>query len=82
RSLAEERKRINGESVRIVIFLIPLIYIGSVFVSVRFLGLGIGRFFRNQFMTAEGFGFFSFIAFLFMLNIVLLEIITNRKLDF
>ncbi|MDR1953730.1 MAG: hypothetical protein LBQ21_04545 [Clostridiales Family XIII bacterium] len=82
RSLAEERKRINGESVRIVVFLIPLIYIGSIFVSVHMLNLGIGRFVRNQFMTAEGFGFFSFTAFLFMLNIVLLEIITNRKLDF
>jgi hypothetical protein len=82
RTLAEERKRINGESVRIVVFLIPLIYVGSVFVSVNMLGLGIERFIRNQFMTAEGFGFFSVTAFLFMLNIVLLEIITNRKLDF
>ncbi|MDR2156319.1 MAG: hypothetical protein LBO81_00855 [Clostridiales Family XIII bacterium] len=82
RSLAEERKRINGESVRIVIFLIPLIYAGSVFVSIRLLGLGFSGFFRNQFMTAGGFGFFSVITFLFMLNIVLLEIITNKKLDF
>jgi hypothetical protein len=82
RSLAEERKRINGESARIVIFLIPLLYVGSVFISVRFMGLGIGRFFKNQFMTAEGFGLFGFIVFLFMLNIVLLEVVTNKKLDF
>ncbi|MDR0817675.1 MAG: hypothetical protein LBN35_03455 [Clostridiales Family XIII bacterium] len=82
RTLHEERKRINGESVRLVIFLIPLIYIGSAFVSVGMLGLTPARFLRNQFLTAEGFGLFCFTVFLFMVNIVLLEVVTNKKLDF
>jgi hypothetical protein len=82
RTLHEERKRINGESVRLVIFLIPLIYVGSAFVSVGMLGLTPAKFLRNQFLTAEGFGLFCFTVFLFMLNIVLLEVVTNKKLDF
>jgi hypothetical protein len=82
RALAEERKRINGESVRLVVFLIPLTYAGSFFVSVTLLGLSPARFVRNQFATAEGFGFFVAAAFLFFMNLVLIEVITNRKLDF
>ncbi|MDR2163675.1 MAG: hypothetical protein LBO70_07040 [Clostridiales Family XIII bacterium] len=82
RALAEERKRINGESVRLVVFLIPLTYIGSFFISVTLLGMSPARFARNQFATAEGFGFFVAAAFLFFMNLVLIEVITNRKLDF
>jgi hypothetical protein len=82
RALAEERKRINGESVRLVVFLIPLSYAGSFFVSVTLLGLSPARFARNQFATAEGFGLFVAAVFLFFMNLVLIEVITNRKLDF
>jgi hypothetical protein len=82
RSLAEERKRINGEAVRITIFLIPLLYAGTVFVSVAKLGLTPFEFLRNQFHTYEGLSLFAAVTFLFMLNIGLLQIITNRKLDF
>jgi hypothetical protein len=82
RALAEERKRINGESVRLVVFLIPLSYIGSFFVAVALLGMSPARFLRNQFATAEGFGFFVAAVFLFFMNLVLIEVVTNRKLDF
>jgi hypothetical protein len=82
RALAEERKRINGESVRLVVFLIPLSYIGSFFVSVALLGISPMRFIRNQFATAEGFGFFVATVFLFFMNLVLIEVVSNRKLDF
>lgn len=82
RALAEERKRINGESVRLVVFLVPLSYVGTFFVSVTLLGLSPARFLHNQFATAEGFGFFVAAVFLFLMNLVLIEVITNRKLDF
>ena len=82
RGLMEERKRINGESVRITVFLIPGLYIGSVLVSVGFLDLTFMQYLRNQFFTPEGAGLFVIILFLFILNLVLLEIITNRKLDY
>ncbi|MDR0851811.1 MAG: hypothetical protein LBN36_04900 [Clostridiales Family XIII bacterium] len=82
RTLSEERKRINGESVRIVVFLIPLLYMGSIFVSIGMLGITPAGFLRNQFFTAEGFGLFSIAVFLFLVNIFLIELVTNRKLDF
>jgi|GEM_PF-442552 len=82
RALHEERKRINNESARLSFFLVPVIYIGTVVVSIGMLGLSPGRFFRNQFMTPEGFALISFTIFLFLLNIVLVEVVTNRKLDF
>ncbi|MDR2487233.1 MAG: hypothetical protein LBD12_04640 [Clostridiales Family XIII bacterium] len=82
RTLHEERKRLNSESARLVVVLIPVIYGGSILVSVGMLGLSIPRFFRNQFLTPEGFGLFCCTAFLFLANIVLLEVATNRKLDF
>jgi hypothetical protein len=82
RALAEERKRINGEAVRITVLLIPLLYIGTVLVSVTKLGLTPLEFLRNQFYTYEGLSLFSAVAFLFILNLGLLQLIMNRKLDF
>jgi hypothetical protein len=82
RSLAEERRRINGEAVRITVFLIPLLYVGTVFVSISMLDMTPLGFLRNQFHTYEGLSLFAFVAFLFILNVGLLQIITNRKLDF
>ena len=82
RVLAEERKRINGESVRMAAYLTPGLYIGSVFVSVFIMGLPITTFIRNQFFSGAGFALFTAFLFLFLFNRVLLEILTNRKLDF
>lgn len=82
RILAEERKRINGESARIAAYLTPGLYIGTVFISVAMMGISPARFFYNQLFTAEGFAFFSIGLFLFLLNKMLLEFMTNKKLDF
>jgi len=82
RALAEERRRINGESVRMTTYLTPGLYIGSVFVAVFVMGMPFGRFLHNQFFTAQGFALITSALFLFLLNRVLLEMLTNRKLDF
>ena len=82
RALAEERRRINGESVRMTTYLTPGLYIGSVFVAVFVMGMPLGRFLYNQFFTAQGFALLTTALFLFLLNRVLLETLTNRKLDF
>jgi len=82
RALAEERRRINGESVRMTTYLTPGLYIGSVFVAVFVMDMPFGRFLHNQFFTAQGFALLTTALFLFLLNRVLLEILTNRKLDF
>ena len=82
RVLAEERKRINGESVRMAAFLTPGLYIGSVFTAITVMGLPPSRLLYNQFFTAQGFALFTAALFLFLLNRILLEVITNRRLDF
>ncbi|MDR1797470.1 MAG: hypothetical protein LBR44_08560 [Clostridiales Family XIII bacterium] len=82
RVLAEERKRINGESVRMAAWLTPGLYAGSVLCGTAWMGLTPARFLHNQFLTAGGFAFFSVGLFLFLLNRVLLEALTNRKLDY
>jgi len=82
RALAEERRRINGESVRMATFLAPGLYIGTVFVAVFVMNMPFGRFLYNQFFTAQGFGLLTSALFLFLLNRVLLETLTNRKLHF
>lgn len=82
RVLAEERKRLNGESVRMAVWLTPALYVGSLFVAVCVMGLSPIALLHNQFFTAEGFAFFSVGLFLFLLNRVLLESLTNKKLDF
>jgi len=82
RALAEERRRINGESVRMTTYLTPGLYFGSVFVAVAVMGMPLGRFLYNQFFTAQGFALLTSALFLFLLNRMLLEMLTNRKLDF
>jgi len=82
RALAEERRRINGESVRMATYLTPGLYIGSVFAAVFVMGMPFGRFLHNQFFTAQGFALLTSALFLFLLNRALLETLTNRKLDF
>ena len=82
RVLAEERKRINGESVRMAAYLTPGLYIGSIFVSVFVMGLPVTTFIKNQFFSGTGFALFTAFLFLFLFNRVLLEVLTNRKLDF
>jgi len=82
RALAEEGRLINGESFRMTTYLAPGLYIGSVFVAVFVMGMPPGRFLYNQFFTAQGFALLTTALFLFLLNRVLLETLTNRKLDF
>ncbi|GHU63817.1 hypothetical protein AGMMS49983_08140 [Clostridia bacterium] len=82
RALAEERKRINGESVRMAAYLTPGLYIGSVFVSLFIMGITPAAFLYNQFFSGPGFALFTAFLFLFLLNRILLETLTNRKLDF
>ncbi|MDR0885377.1 MAG: hypothetical protein LBN22_03255 [Clostridiales Family XIII bacterium] len=82
RILCEERKRLNSESVRMVMILMPLLYFGSVMIAVTHLGISLSGYIRNQFFSAEGFFMFFMSLFLYLMNIAILEVATGRKLDF
>lgn len=82
RLLFEERKRLNSESARMAVFLAPLMYLGTIVMSVKYLGLSYGKLFKNQFYTEQGFLFILLITFLFLINLALIEIINNQRFDY
>ncbi|NCB41084.1 MAG: hypothetical protein EOM59_00435 [Clostridia bacterium] len=79
---AEERRRLNSETARMTIFLVPMLYAGTVFMSLYYLDIDLLGFIHNQWGTPEGIIFFVTIAFLFMLNLTILEFVQNQKIDY
>lgn len=82
RLLYEERKRLNSESARMVVFLAPVMYLGTIIMSVKYLGMPMGRLLKNQFQTEQGFLLILLITFLFLINLALIEIINNQRFDY
>jgi len=82
RFMAEERKRLNNESVRMTYFMVPITYIATVVMAVRFLDLPFGRFVHNQFLTPGGLILILLIFFLFIVNIGLISLVTNQRFDY
>lgn len=82
RLLMEERKRLNAESVRMVIFLIPMMYLGTVLLSLHYLDISPQNFLRNQFYTEQGFLLFLSIVFAFLANLMIIEMVNNQRFDY
>ena len=72
----------NSEAARMTMFLVPLLYIGTVFMAVYYLGISPAQLARNQFLSAEGLLFFLISLFLFVINTAVLKLLSNRKLDY
>nr|MCR4804176.1 hypothetical protein [Clostridia bacterium] len=79
---AEERKRLNSESFRMTLFLVPLLYAGTLLISVSYLDVSPLQLLRNQFGTPEGILFFLFIVFLMLANILILRAVSNTRIDY
>lgn len=82
RKLAEERRRLNSESGRLVVFMVPVSYVVSIFLGAKYVGIPLPKLIYNQFMTSQGFAFFVLILFVFVINIMLLKVVENRRLDY
>jgi len=82
KSLAEERKRLNAEAGRLVLFMVPVSYMASLILAVKYVGVTPRELVRNQFFTSQGFAFFVFILFMFLFNTALLKIIENKRFDY
>ena len=78
----EERKRLNAEAVRMTVYLIPFLYLGTILLSVYFMGISYREFLENQFFSEEGFSLFLTMGFMMLVNIVLIESINNQRFDF
>ncbi|MDR2089466.1 MAG: hypothetical protein LBP73_08935 [Clostridiales Family XIII bacterium] len=82
RVVLEETKRLNAESSRIITFFVPFLYLGLNAISVRFLDLSFPALMRNQLGTPEGFTLLVLIAMLFVVNVILIELVTHQKMDY
>lgn len=82
RAMAEERKRLNNESMRMTYYMVPFIYLSTVFMAVKYLDLSLSRFLFNQFNTPGGLILFLIIVFLFVGNIGLISMVSNQRFDY
>lgn len=82
RRLLEERKRLNSEARRMLLVLIPLLYVGMIFASTRYLDIAFGKLIKNQFFTESGMIMFVTCLLLYLFNIVLIEAVRGKNFDF
>ena len=82
RTMLEERKRLNSEAMRIVVYMIPLLYVFTVVMSVNFIGLTAREYIKNQFVTEEGLFFLVLSVVMFLLNIIFMETVSRQKFDY
>ena len=79
--LQEERRRLNSEAVRMTVFLVPMLYAGTMIIAARFLKMELSDILRNQFASPEGLLLLLISVFLFLLDLILLGNIENSSAD-
>lgn len=82
RTIFEERKRLNSEAIRIVVYMIPFLYVFTIVISLKYIGISLQTFLKNQLFTKEGFLFFTVSGVMFLMNIVLMEMVSRQKFDY
>jgi len=79
--LLEERKRLNSEAVRMTVFLVPLLYAGTMIIAALSLKMELGDILKNQFASPEGLMLFVLSVFLFLLDIIILQAVEGGGAD-
>ena len=82
KSSIEKDKRSNYEAFTMVKFVIPIIYVLSVFTCVKYFGFTLGKFFYYQFNTGLGIKFFITIVVLSVISFWSMYILSKPKFDF
>ena len=77
----EEKKQLNSEAARMTGFLVPVMYVSTLIMSVRYLDIPLSRLLRNQFFNSAGIVMFLFIVILFISNSLLIYYINDSKID-
>jgi len=78
----EKDKRANYEAFTMVKFVIPVVYVLSVFTCVKYFGFTISKFFYYQFYSALGLKFFIAIVVLSIISFWSMYILSKPKFDF
>ena len=81
KKMAEERKRLNSEAVRMTLFLVPLLYLGTMLLAAFFLGVEPADLLRNQFASPQGLLLLLLSVFLFLADIIILQHIENEGME-
>ncbi|WP_324823738.1 hypothetical protein [Sinanaerobacter sp. ZZT-01] len=81
RSASEERRRMNSEATRMTVFMVPILYVSTIFLSCRYMDLPFSNFCVNQFNTSQGLLFFLFIWFSFLFNLLVLDFFNHHRFD-
>ncbi len=82
RMISEERKRLNSEANRLVMFMVPVSYALSLVLAVKYVGVKPAVLIKNQFFTPQGFALFIGIVFMFLINTAMLKILENKRFDY
>jgi len=82
KSSIEKDKRANYEAFTMVKFVIPIVYILSVFTCVKYFGFTLGKFFYYQFNTGLGVKFFIAVVVLSVISFWSMYILSKPKFDF
>jgi hypothetical protein len=78
----EKDKRANYEAFTMVKFVIPIIYVLSVFICIKYFGFTLGKFFYYQFYTPLGIKFFIGIVVLSIISFWSMYLLSRPKFDF
>ena len=82
KSSIEKDKRANYEAFTMVKFIIPVVYILSVFTAVKFFGFTISRFFYYQFSFGLGIKLFITIVVLLIIGFCAMFVLSKPKFDY
>lgn len=82
KSSHEANARINSEGFAIVQLMSPIMYLGSIYVAVKYFDFTVLKFFNYQLFTATGIKFTMAMLGLFIANIGIIVAFKNQKFDF
>jgi len=82
KSSVEKDKRANWEAFTMVKFIIPVVYILTVFLAVKYFGFTMGKFFYFQFNTALGIKLFIAIVVLSIISFCAMYVLSKPKFDY
>ena len=80
--MLEKRKLLNSEATRMTLLMVPLMYIISMFISVVYLGVSPAKLLANQFLNPTAYMLFLISCFLFLVNLLLISMLSGFRLDY
>lgn len=81
RTLFEDSKRLNSETVVLIKYMSPIMYVGSLLTAVYYLDMPLGNLIHNQLFDPTGVKLFAFIVIGMLINYSMLHYMNNNKLD-